>query len=40
MTFGNGANGCLGHGNLLDVKEVLEAFNHQSPSVFCISSAN
>jgi hypothetical protein len=23
MTFGNGANGCLGHGNLLDVKEVL-----------------
>lgn len=22
MTFGNGANGCLGHGNLLDVKEV------------------
>lgn len=22
MTFGNGSNGCLGHGNLLDVKEV------------------
>ncbi|XP_028404721.1 serine/threonine-protein kinase Nek8-like isoform X2 [Dendronephthya gigantea] len=21
MTFGNGANGCLGHGNLIDVKE-------------------
>ena len=23
MTFGNGANGCLGHGNLVDVKAVV-----------------
>lgn len=31
MTFGSGANGCLGHGNLLDVKEVdIVVFSHQN----------
>ena len=27
MTFGNGVHGCLGHGNLVDVKQVQTKFH-------------